>query len=205
MLTVIAKIRICPGQLSYYDEMSGIYLTQRSPIAEVYAGTNCAVLRRSAAAGTIKVIEGSLGKSLTFNDIIKKKKPVIKKQEMEIPKAVKKKKIPVAVQKEEVKTEEPAPVETVIAEVAQQLSEEFISFEKKGETSTINTDAPNPIFTSSDTAVATVTKKGKITAKGAGEAIITVSAEGFKDAECLISVKEESEPEVITETVSMEV
>ena len=37
----IAVIRLAPGQVGYYDELSRIHLTIGNPERAIYAGTNC--------------------------------------------------------------------------------------------------------------------------------------------------------------------
>ena len=63
-MTSIAKIRLNPGNVGFYDEVSRIHLTLGRPEALVPSGTNCANLRRGVKAGTISVVEGSLGRDI---------------------------------------------------------------------------------------------------------------------------------------------
>lgn len=57
----IAVIRLAPGQVGYYDELSRIHLTIGNPERSVYAGTNCSQLRRSVKSGRLRLVSGSLG------------------------------------------------------------------------------------------------------------------------------------------------
>ena len=50
----IAVIRLAPGQVGYYDELSRIHLTIGNPERAIYAGTNCSQLRKSVKSGEIK-------------------------------------------------------------------------------------------------------------------------------------------------------
>ena len=57
----IAVVRLAPGQVGYYDELSRIHLTIGNPERAVYAGTNCSQLRKSVKSGRLRLISGSLG------------------------------------------------------------------------------------------------------------------------------------------------
>lgn len=61
----IAVIRLSPGQVGYYDELSRIHLTSGNPERAIYAGTNCAQLRKSVKSGRLRLISGSLGEDKT--------------------------------------------------------------------------------------------------------------------------------------------
>ena len=61
----IAVIRLAPGQVGYYDELSRIHLTIGNPERAVYAGTNCSQLRKSVKSGRLRLISGSLGEDKT--------------------------------------------------------------------------------------------------------------------------------------------
>jgi hypothetical protein len=67
---IIAKVRIAPGEIGYYDEVSGVHLNQSNPIAEIKAGTNCSVLRRSVKCRRLILLEGSLGRPRTLFEIL---------------------------------------------------------------------------------------------------------------------------------------
>lgn len=57
----IAVIKLAPGQVGYYDELSRIHLTIGNPERVIYAGTNCSQLRKSVKSGRLRLISGSLG------------------------------------------------------------------------------------------------------------------------------------------------
>ena len=61
----IAVIRLAPGQVGYYDELSRIHLTIGNPERAIYAGTNCSQLRKSVKSGRLRLISGSLGEDKT--------------------------------------------------------------------------------------------------------------------------------------------
>lgn len=58
---VIAIVRLNPGQGAYYDELTRIHLTVRSPQANVYAGMNTEGLKRSVKSGRLRLVQGSFG------------------------------------------------------------------------------------------------------------------------------------------------
>ena len=72
MANKIATVRLSPGQVGYYDDLSRIHLTIGRPEGYVFAGMNCSQLRRSVKAGTITVVEGSLGENPQPYKLVKK-------------------------------------------------------------------------------------------------------------------------------------
>ena len=60
MATVIAEIRLAPGEVGYYDDYSRIYLNASRPTAKIYAGMNTTQIRRSIRSGRLILISGSL-------------------------------------------------------------------------------------------------------------------------------------------------
>ena len=60
MATVIAEIRLAPGEVGYYDDYSRIYLNAGRPTAKIYAGMNTTQIRRSIRSGRLLLISGSL-------------------------------------------------------------------------------------------------------------------------------------------------
>lgn len=61
---VIAVVRLMPGQGGFFDELSRIHLTVGNPQASVFAGMNCAQLRRSVKSGRLSLLSGSLGEEI---------------------------------------------------------------------------------------------------------------------------------------------
>ena len=61
MNNVIATIKLAPGRVGFYDELSRVHLTLGAPTAVIYSGTNCARLRRAVRDGVIKLVDGTLG------------------------------------------------------------------------------------------------------------------------------------------------
>lgn len=72
----IAKIALAPGQVGYYDKYSRIHLTLGKPEAIIYSGTNCAQIRRSIKAGTIRLISGTLGEQVPPLKLVKTAKGI---------------------------------------------------------------------------------------------------------------------------------
>lgn len=58
--TVIAEVKMAPGQTAYYDPLTRIYLTLAHPTAKVYGGMNVSQLKRSVRFGRLEVISGKL-------------------------------------------------------------------------------------------------------------------------------------------------
>lgn len=70
MASIVARVRLVEGQTGFYDELSGVTLNWNRPVANVYLGANLTHLRRALKNHKIKVIEGSLGTSKTFKQIL---------------------------------------------------------------------------------------------------------------------------------------
>ena len=60
MATIIAEIRLAPGEVGYYDDYSRIYLNSARPSAYIYAGMNTTQIRRSIRSGRLRIGSGSL-------------------------------------------------------------------------------------------------------------------------------------------------
>lgn len=120
-MTSIATIRLNPGNVGFYDEISRIHLTLGHPEALVPSGTNCINLRRGVKAGTITIVEGSLGKDVPplkvvqvgekyylASNVAEASKPVIKMDEVkaETKPTSKKEERPAPEKKQEEKKEE---------------------------------------------------------------------------------------------------
>lgn len=57
-MPIIAEIKLAPGEVGYYDEYSRIYLSSSNPRAVIYAGTNCAQIKRSIRSGRLILVSG---------------------------------------------------------------------------------------------------------------------------------------------------
>ena len=74
----IAVIALAPGEIGYYDDYSRIYLSNESPKAVIYAGTNLFQIRKSIASGRLRLVQGSLsGEADAENTKTVEVKPVI--------------------------------------------------------------------------------------------------------------------------------
>lgn len=128
----IAVIALAPGEIGYYDDYSRIYLSNESPKAVIYAGTNLFQIRKSIASGRLRLVQGSLsGEADANNTKTVEVKPVITpepvKEEVkaepivEVPKEEKKVE-PIAETPTEVPTEE-AVEQTEVAETIETVEE----------------------------------------------------------------------------------
>lgn len=131
MATVIAEIRLAPGEVGYYDDYSRIYLNSARPTAKIYAGMNTTQIRRSIRSGRLRLISGSLN-------------PEIKQEEKPVKPAPKAEK---PVTKDEVKTEnipEEVPAEPIAekTEPEIQLAEEPVIEEIPAEETPVEEETP---------------------------------------------------------------
>lgn len=100
----IAELRLAPGQVGFYDELTNIHLTLTRPFASVYQGMNTSRLQQSVNSGRLILVSGSLRPA-----------PVKASEEVAVEPVVAKAKTAPA-KKEETLVEEPA-VEVKAAEV----------------------------------------------------------------------------------------
>lgn len=70
MASIIARIKLNPGETGYYDEKTNIYLNWKHPIADVPLGADVSDLRRSVKAHRISIIAGTLGRAKTFKQVL---------------------------------------------------------------------------------------------------------------------------------------
>ena len=64
----IAVIALSPGEIGYYDDYSRIYLSNSSPRATIYSGTNLYQIRKSIKSGRLRLVEGSLVEGEAINN-----------------------------------------------------------------------------------------------------------------------------------------
>ena len=57
----IAVVMLAPGQMGFYDDLSGIHLSLTNKEAKVNRGVNTAGLVRAVKEGKILTVSGSLG------------------------------------------------------------------------------------------------------------------------------------------------
>lgn len=70
MSNVVAKVRLVEGHVGFYDDLSGVSLNWSHPVANVYLGSDLTRLRKAVKHRKIRVIEGSLGTSKTFKQVL---------------------------------------------------------------------------------------------------------------------------------------
>ena len=70
MASIIARIKLNPGETGYYDEKTNIYLNWKHPIADVPLGADVSDLRRSVKAHRISIVAGTLGRAKTFKQVL---------------------------------------------------------------------------------------------------------------------------------------
>lgn len=113
MKEIIATIRLAGGQVGFYDQLTGIYLTQTQPVAHLYAGMNLNQIRKSLKSKRIYLVSGSIDNSSL---------PIMKKIE---------KKTEIEIKSKEKKADKPAepilaPIQEPVVEVEETAAEEKI-------------------------------------------------------------------------------
>ena len=218
---VIARIKLNLGQVGYFDDLTQIYLTRQNPYADVIAGMNCTTLVNAVKAGKICVVEGSIHQNSIVKKLFKLPQTVVSAP-VEVQQEAPAKAVEEVVVAKETTIDEPvtgeAPVaKEVITPVAEEaeapakeevpvveetvkstlvLSATEVTLTKKGENFNLCTSVNGAAYSTSNPTVALVTRKsGKVTAKAEGTAIITVSADGYEDATCTVTVKYEEAAE----------
>lgn len=82
-MSIKAIVRLAPGQVGFYDELTGIHLTIRRPQAAIQEGMNVSGIKTSVASGRLILISGSLtDKVCTPIEEPCKKQEVLKKEEV---------------------------------------------------------------------------------------------------------------------------
>mgnify|MGYP006957395531 FL=1 len=56
----IATVKLAPGNVAFYDELTKIHLTLSNPYAKIYEGMNLKRIKASVKYGTLRVVVGSL-------------------------------------------------------------------------------------------------------------------------------------------------
>lgn len=124
MATVIAEIRLAPGEVGYYDDYSRIYLNASRPTAKIYAGMNTVQIRKSIRSGRLRLVSGSLNVAPKTEE-----KPAVKKEAPAKPVKLAQEEPVVEIKAEPVA--EPVVEETVVEEpvVTEPVAEEVASEE----------------------------------------------------------------------------
>lgn len=60
MSHVIAKVRLAPGQVGFYDELTRIHLTISNPEKFILSGMNVTNIKRGVHSGRLRLMSGSL-------------------------------------------------------------------------------------------------------------------------------------------------
>lgn len=68
MAQVIGIIKLAPGEVGFYDEISKIHLTMSRPKAEVYDYMNTTKLIRAVRSKVLILVAGSLNAARTLNE-----------------------------------------------------------------------------------------------------------------------------------------
>lgn len=59
-MQILGIVRLAPGQVGYFDDLTRIHLTLANPEKPVIAGMNTTNLRRAVGNGSLKLVSGSL-------------------------------------------------------------------------------------------------------------------------------------------------
>lgn len=139
MAQVIGIVKLAPGEVGFYDELSKIHLTMSRPKANVYDYMNTAKLVRAVRGKVLMLVAGSLNATRSINE----ETPVAKevKAKVAAPDAaeVKMEEKPQAVVLTEVvepEAEQPLVEEAPAEEIAETVQEEVVEIEQPKKRST---------------------------------------------------------------------
>lgn len=119
MSQVIGIIKLAPGEVGFYDEISKIHLTMSRPKAEVYDYMNTAKLVRAVRGKVLMLVAGSLNAARSIEE-----EPVVKKEKVAAPVVEIKEEPKAEVVKEEV-------VQPLFEEVIETPQEEVVEIQPK--------------------------------------------------------------------------
>src|SRR5690606_7590404 len=57
---LLGTIRLAPGEVGYFDELTRIHLTIARPTAHIYAGMNTTNIKKSVRSGGLLLVSGTL-------------------------------------------------------------------------------------------------------------------------------------------------
>lgn len=85
MNNIKAIVRLAPGQVGFYDELTGIHLTIRKPQGEIKEGLNVSGIKTSVASGRLILVAGSLSDSECIKPVenCKPATPIVKVEKVE--------------------------------------------------------------------------------------------------------------------------
>lgn len=81
MAQPIAKVKLAPGNVGFYDSLTGVRLTKSSPEAIIYSGKNISNIKKAIQEGKISLKEGTLS-SCSNQHIYKKENHENKKNDI---------------------------------------------------------------------------------------------------------------------------
>lgn len=73
----IAVVRLAPGQVGFYDDLTRIHLTIAKPVEAVYSHMNTEKLKRAVAYRRIILVSGTLDPETNIENSIKINEPVV--------------------------------------------------------------------------------------------------------------------------------
>ena len=71
MANLIARVKLAPGEIGYYDQLSNVHLTLSNPIGEVYDDCNYSRIKKAIANNQLILIEGTLAPTISKVDYSK--------------------------------------------------------------------------------------------------------------------------------------
>jgi hypothetical protein len=76
-MTIIAKVRLAPGQVGYFDELTRIHLTIASPEKTVHSGMNTKNLKKSVKSRRLILVSGTLDPETNIKSEVIVNEPVV--------------------------------------------------------------------------------------------------------------------------------
>lgn len=138
MAQVIGIVKLAPGEVGFYDEISKIHLTMSRPKANVYDYMNTAKLVRAVRGKVLMLVAGSLNATRSINE----EQPVVKevkaRMAAQVATEAKVKEEPQAILTEvvEPEAEQPLVEEAPVEEVTETVQEEVVEIEQPKKRST---------------------------------------------------------------------
>lgn len=119
MTKVIGVVKLAPGVVGFYDEISKIHLTISKPKAEVFDYMNTSKLVKAVRNKTLVLVTGSLNATMVVNE----EKPVVKEKKVQSLAKEKEQKIEQEIDKIQPTLEEK---NEVVVEIIEEIQEEVI-------------------------------------------------------------------------------
>ena len=121
-MNVMGIIRLAPGRVGFYDDLTRIHLTLSNPQKPIYEGMNTANIKKAVRSRGVQLVSGSLDPVVIEQPIMVK--PEVKVSQEEIKEVVKAKEI-----KEEII--ETIEAKEVVEEVKEEVKKEVVKKETK--------------------------------------------------------------------------